>query len=331
MAYSSGGLIEAVDYNGFVGTSPSSTANTINTVWAVGNGQYGMGQTAIPQVASTNTVTATQWSSLINSLNSIRTHQTGSGSGIAAVTAGATINYLSTLSTAIAAGYTSAGTAAFASQGTTTTGATFSPNFTSANDIAAFTFTATRTVTFASADQARYFFNCGGQLNFVISSSTNGNATNRSADLVTLASTNFVSLPAFRALNNGGRSGTGGTVNTAATGVGYYGLTTTDQVLSKITSTTTAYTSDYIQLAVKSNGTQGTNGDKGTVITFTLTLYSGAQTAYAAPPANPPATGTTTNNTTTEDAINVTINHRIDVVYPETTNLSNSWGTVTIA
>lgn len=331
MAYSSGGLIEAADYNGFVGTSPSSTANTINTVWAVGNGRYGMGQTAVSQVASTNTVTATQWSSLINSLNSMRTHQTGSGSGISAVTAGATINYLSTLSTAISGGYTSAGTAAFASQGTTTTGTVYSPNFTGANDVVAYTFTATRTATFASADQARYFFNCGGQLNFVISSSTNGNATNRSGDLVTLASTNFVSLPAFRALTNGGRSGTGGTVNTAATSIGYYGLTTTDQVLSKITSTTTAYTGDYIQLAARSNGAIGSNGDKGTIITFTLTLYSGAQTTYAAPPANPPGTGTRTVNVTTEDAINVTINHRIDVVYPETTNLANSWGTVTIA
>ena len=52
MAYSSGGLIAAADYNGFVGTSPSSTANRINTVWAVGNGQYGYGQTAVGTVSA---------------------------------------------------------------------------------------------------------------------------------------------------------------------------------------------------------------------------------------------------------------------------------------
>jgi hypothetical protein len=84
-------------------------------------------------------------------------------------------------------------------------------------------------------------------------------------------------------------------------------------------------------LQVQSNGTQGTNGDKGTVITFTLTLYSAAQSTYPAPPANPPGTGTTTNNTTTEDAINITVNNRLDVVYPESSNLTNTWGTVTIA
>ena len=71
MAYSSGGLIAAADYNGFVGTSPSSTANTINTVWAVGNAQYGYGQTPIGTVSGAGLVTATQWASAVNTLNSI--------------------------------------------------------------------------------------------------------------------------------------------------------------------------------------------------------------------------------------------------------------------
>ena len=82
MTISSGGLIQATDYNTFVGTSPSATTNTINTVWAVGSGSAGYGQTALSQVSSAGTVTATQWASLINTLNSILTHQSGSGSGI---------------------------------------------------------------------------------------------------------------------------------------------------------------------------------------------------------------------------------------------------------
>lgn len=329
MTYASGGLIAATDYNGFVGTSPSSTANTINTVWAVGNGNAGYGQTALSQVSQAGNVTATQWASLINTLNSIRTHQTGSGSGLGAPTAGTLITYLSTLSSSISSGYSSRLTAN--TQGTTTTGSTYSPNFTAANGTGAQTFTITRTATFASADQARYFFNAGGQLNFVAIDATNNNGTSRSGDLITLAVTNFASYPAFKAASGGGRTGTGGTVVTNATNIGYYNLTTLDQTLVNITSTTSPYTGDYVQLAVKSNGAQGSNADVGTVVTFTMTLYSDAQSTFPAPPTwngvgNPPTT-----NTTTEDAIDITLSYRIDVVYPETTNLTNSWGTVTIA
>jgi hypothetical protein len=329
MTYASGGLIQATDYNGFVGTSPSSTANQINTVWAVGNGNAGYGQSALAQVSSAGTVTATQWASLINTLNSIYTHQSGTGTGLGAPTAGSLISYLSVLSGDITTQYTNR--LNFATQGTTTTGTLFSPPETVSNQQAAATFTITRTATFASADQARYFFNAGGQLNFVITGVTNNDLTSRSADMVTLAATNFGGLSAFRATTNGGRTGTGGTVNTAATSIGYYGLTTSAQTLSQITSTTTGYTSDTITLAASSNGVQGANGDTGTVITFTLTLFSAARPTLPAPPANPPATGTTTTNIVVNDSINVTVNHRIDVVYPETTNLSNTWGTVTIA
>ena len=138
MAYSQGGLIDAADYNGFIGTSPSSTANKLNTVWAVGNGNAGYGQTAIAQVSSAGLVTATQWATLINNLNSTLTHQSGSGSGISAVTSGSTINYLSTLSTNITTAYTNRSN--FTTQGTTTTGSVFSPNFTAVNQLAASTF-----------------------------------------------------------------------------------------------------------------------------------------------------------------------------------------------
>jgi hypothetical protein len=329
MTYASGGLIQATDYNGFVGTSPSSTANQINTVWAVGNGNAGYGQTALAQVSSASTVTAVQWASLINTLNSIYTHQSGVGTGLGAPTAGSLISYLSVLSGDITTQYTNCLTAA--TQGNTTTGTLFSPPETVSNQQAAATFTITRTVTFASADAARYFFNAGGQLNFVITSVTNNDGTTRSADMVTLAGTNFGGLSAFKATTNGGRTGTGGTVNTAATSIGYYGLTTTNQTLSQITSTTAGYTSDTINLSVKSNGVQGSNADVGTVITFTLTLTSAARPTLAAPPAwggigTPPVTNTVVN-----DSVNVTVNHRVDIVYPETTNLTNTWGTATVA
>jgi len=328
MSYAQGGLIQASDYATFLGTT-AANAGAINSIWSTGNGNCGYGQTALGAVSQGGLVTATQWASAVNTLNSIRTHQTGSGTGLSAPTAGTLITYLSAVSTSISSAYSARLTAA--SQGTTTNQANNADNKTSANDVAAQTFTITRTATFASADAARYFFNAGGQINFVIGSSTNGGGTTRGADLVTLASTNFVSYPAFKAASGGGRTGAGGTVNTNSTSIGYYNLTTSFQTLCKITSTTSPYTGDYIQLDVKSNGVQGANADVGTVVTFQLTLYSAAQSSYPAPPANPPATGSTTTNTTTEDAINITVNNYLAVVYPETTNLTSSWGTVTLA
>lgn len=324
MSYASGGLIEATDYNNFI-----NGTNQLNKVWSTGSGNSGYGQTAVSAVTAGTNVTATQWASLINTLNSALIHQSGSGSGISAVTAGSTINYLSTLATNVNNSYTNRTN--FNSQGSTTTGGTYNLACSSANGIAAQTFSVSRTVTFASADGARYFFNCGGQLNFVCGTATNNNSTSRSGDLVTLVNTNFISYPAFRQGSGGGRTGTGGTVNTNATNIGYYQLTTLDQTLCKITSTTTAYTGDYIQLAVKSNGVQGSNADVGTVITFTLTLYSGAQSAYSAPPAAGPGGTPPTNNTTTEDAIDVTVPYHIDIVQPETTNISGTWGPIVIA
>jgi hypothetical protein len=328
MSYAQGGLIQASDYNGFLGTT-AANAGAINSIWSTGNGNCGYGQTALPTVSPAGLVTATQWASAVNTLNSIRTHQSGSGTGIGAPTAGTLITYLSTFSGQIATAYTNK--LSFASQGTTTNQANNADNRTSANDVAAQQFTITRTATFASADAARYFFNAGGQINFVIGSSSNKGGTTRGADLVTLASTNFVSYSSFIAQSGGGRTGTGGTVNINATNLGYYQLTTNFQTLSKITSTTAPYTGDFIQLDVKSNGVQGSNADVGTIVTFQLTLYSAAQSTFPAPPANTPGTGSTTTNITTEDAINITVNNYLVVVYPETTNLTSSWGTVTLA
>lgn len=305
MTYSSGGLIQATDYNTF--------KDTLNAIWSTGTGNSGYGQTAVAAVTSAGTVTATQWSTLVNTMNSALAHQ-----GLTTFTPSPTLTtgQIVTYNAGIAANITQTNTTklSFGSQGTTSTGANNATALTAANGATAQTFTITRTATFASADQARYFFNAGGQINFVIGSATNNDATSRSGDIVTLTATNLASVLAFRQGSAGARTGTGGTLNTSTTTVGYYQLTTSFQTLCKITSTTASYTTDYVQLDVKSNGTQGANGDKGTVITFQLTIYSDVRTSPAF-----------------NQSINVTVNNRLDVVYPETTNLTNTWGSVTVA
>jgi hypothetical protein len=330
MTYSSGGLIQASDYNGLVGPATGASSGQLNYPWSTGSGSVGYGQTAVSQSASsTGTVTATQWSSLINTLNNLYLHQTGSSSGISAVTTGSTIAYLSSLSSSLTT--TASSSTSYTSQGSTTTGTVFSPNFSVASTQSAETWTFTRTITFGSGgDAARYFFNAGGQLNFVTTSASDASGTSRGSDLVTLISTNLGSISAIRQGSNSGRSGSGGTLNTNATTLGYYGLTTSDQTLVQITSTTSPYTSDYVKVAIRSNGTQGSYSDHGSVIYLDFTVYSNTRTALPTPSWGGVGTAPTVN-TSVNDALNTTWNHRIDVVYPETTYLSNTWGTVTIS
>ena len=93
MTYSSGGLIQASDFNNLNGASAGTQGGgaQLNPIWATGQGSYGYGQTAISNVAVSGSVAASDWATLINRLNSARTHQSGSGSGLSAPTAGTTV------------------------------------------------------------------------------------------------------------------------------------------------------------------------------------------------------------------------------------------------
>lgn len=329
MSYSQGGKIEAADYNTLIGSSPSSTTNTINTIWAVGSGSAGYGQTALSAVTATSVITATQWASLINTLNSIRTHQTGSGSGISAVTSGAKIDYLSTLTTAIASGYTDRQTAATRSTVSTGVGGSLSTAWSvsvanaggnppgGATSLTTLTRAFGARVAFASADQARYFFNAGGQLKLNCSGTQNASTTARTNEVIAMLG--FLGgVATFNGNTNGGRTGTGGTLNTNDTAKGYYTSTYNGNVtVVAITSTTTNYTTDTASITVSTTGTKGSNNDNGLNVDFWINLST--------------TSGTPAPQYGFDDSIGVNVVRTIDVTYPETTNLTNSWGTVTVS
>jgi hypothetical protein len=329
MAYSSGGLIEATDYNNFVGTSPSGTANRINTIWAVGSGDKGYGQTALSTVSAAGLVTATQWATVVNTLNSIKTHQDGSGTGIGAPTAGSLISYLATFSSSLGTAYDNRLTTA--TNGTDITGA--APAATTWNTATPTTQQITRTATFASADQARYFWNAGGKLVLTFSCvNTLGNA--KGADWLALLNTRFASI-VVGAATNGGRTGTGGTVSASDLTLGYWDCTTNNQSIVTLTSAsaTADYASNSIAVGIKTNGVQGANADVGTVFTFTIDLTDAAADTNTAPPGIPvySPVGTPPTQGAFNDGLNLAITTNITVRPPETTNLTSSWGTVTIA
>jgi len=326
MSYAQGGLIEAADYNNLIGTDPSSTVNRVNTVWAIGSGSAGYGQTAISQVSTGSIVTATQWATLINNLNSLRTHQSGSGSGISAVTAGSKIDYLSTLTTQIASGYTNR--LSFAANSAVVAGGSRSTAWTvtvaapggnppaGASSITSVTRGFGSRCTFASADQARYFFNAGGRLKLNLNGTQNASTSARTNEIISLLG--FAGgVATFGANTNGGRTGSGATVVTNDTAKGYWTSTFNSNVtLIDITSTTSNYTSDKIYVYVNCNGNQGSYNGNGANVDFwtVITSYSGGD-----------------NGTYSfDDSFGVNVNQTVDISFPSTTNLSNTWGAVTV-
>ena len=313
MAYSQGQTIAAADYNGLV----SSGASNIGNVWGAGRQTFGWGQNTslINTVSSATTITAAQWAGLVYNLNKAIGHIWGSGNQLAGggnigITAGATIAAFANVDTMTSNIATNR--LLFNASGTTVTGTNFTASQSYADSTTGKQTTITRVVTFASGgDAARYFFNAGGILRFFVSGVSN-NGTSRSTDYVTLFGTNLRGAN-VRAITNGGRVGTSGTENSTNTAAGYYALTSTDTTFANISSSSATYTynTSFVRLNVKSNGTQGSFGDQGSTITFTLVAQQPAQT-----------------NSNFNDAVDVTVTTRVDIIPPSTTFIGNVWGVI---
>jgi hypothetical protein len=330
MAYGSGNNIIALDYNTFAQGGASVTHGTanINTIWGTGSGDKGYGQsTTLSTVsATTDTVTDTQWSTMISRLNSILTHQAGSGSGISAPTAGATIAYLSSLSTSISTAYTNRATAA--TNATDVTGT--APSAYTWNTATPTTAQIIRTATWANADQARYFFNAGGKLVLTFSFvNTLGNT--KGADWLSLLNTKLASITIGGYTNV--RNGTGGTASATNAAIGYWNAGTSNNSMITLTSAsgTADYGSNSVAVGIKTNGVQGANGDVGTIMTFQIDLSDVAADTNTAP-SNPALPGgVAPSQGAFNDSLNVAITTNITIRPPETTNLTTSISNPVIA
>lgn len=324
MTYQQYGIIQAADYNNFVGENPTSTANTLNAVLAVGNGRSGLGQTAVSQVVANNSsfkVTYPQWNLLINNIQNIASHQ---GSTITPIT----VTYEGQLISAYMT-ETSPATAIFANnlntiytnrnntaaQGTFASYARQNPSSWSTQ------LTFTHTITFESGDKARYFFNAGGQLAFNFSHPTGSNMNNlwnnlaEACGTITLSAVNSGTQTIAGTVFNGvTRTGGTGAATTLATNTGYYALTSTNQVLFKDLATVgpSGYLSSYIELRARTNGTQGTNGDAGSIIT--ITTFWDAQ----------PNGGTSISTAGAGSTVTCIVRP------PSTSYLTSTWGTVNV-
>ena len=327
MTYSSGGLIEAADFNGFVSTGSPN----INNIWSTGSTDSGWGHSALSTVSIGGTVTATNWASLVNTLASMGS-QTGTAiTARTAPVAGNTIAVLAAVGTDITSCNTNrANAAAVGSTSTTWTGAA-AKTTTTGTGTNAWTITWTQTITFASADAARYFYNGGGRVYLTMNKSSTG--LDSDADwntfigkVGTISVTGIAGTKSLAGTSYTGTTrtgGSGGTQTTLSTTTGWYALTAgaAATTIFQLNDDLSVYTGDtVIVTAAKNLG--------ATTLTLTTTWNS---TARAGAGQNTQITGgTDTTSPFTAYGTAPTVLCRF--VPPSTTVLTTaSWGTPTVA
>jgi hypothetical protein len=326
MTYSAGGLIQATDFNGFVSTGSPN----INNIWGAGSTDSGWGQTALSTVSVGGTVTATNWASLVNTLASMGNQTATTITSRSAPTAGQTISVLAAVATDISSCNTNrANAAAVGSTSTTWTGAAAKTTGTGSGTNA-WTITWTQTVTFPSADQARYFFNAGGRVYLTMNKSSTG--TDNDADwntfigkVGTLSVTGIAASKSLAGTSYTGTTrtgGTGGTQTTLSTATGWYALTAgaAATTIFQLNDTVSPYTSDTVIVTAAKNA-------GATTLTLVTTWNSNAR-AGAGQSTNISG-GTDTASPFTAYGTAPTVLCRF--VPPATTYLTNSWGTPTVA
>jgi hypothetical protein len=310
MSYAQFGTISASDYNTLVGGNPVTSSGTLNTVWSTGGSTAGYGQTALANVTVGQTVAASEWANLVNKTACVASHQGTSISAVSAPVVGGTITYLSAIPTNLTTVYSPRLNAS--TQGTTVANtATYGSTWTTQIIF-------THTISFASGDAARYFFNAGGQLKVTCSHANNAaginlllnNLASNVGTVVMSAPSSGTASIASTTYNGITKIGGGGNAPTISTNSGYYAMTTSNANVFTQTASTgpSGYLATYIRVIAKSNGTQGSNSDAGSIITL-YTLWDEVPDGLTA------GTGSTTT---------------VTAVVPETTYLANSWGTITV-
>ena len=323
MTYSQGGLIQATDYNGFASTTASAN---INAVWGTATTAGGYGQGNIGTVSATDTVSATQWATLNNTISAAANHQ---GTAITSRTnpvSGNTISILANVNTDITSVNTSKNNAyAVGSQFTGWTGTTAKTTSTGSG-AAAWTLTFTHTVTFANTTALYSFFNAGGYVQFQFgktSTGTNedtawnafvGNGTANGV-VSTIIQTGAAAAKTIAGTSYTGttKSGGSGTPTTLATATGVYALTGTPATIYKQFDSGAAYAANYVQINASISGA---------VLTYTTTWFDDGTAVSAVITGGTAPTGATFGTAPTV----------LCTYYPpETTYLSNSWGTPSVA
>jgi hypothetical protein len=275
----------ATDYN--------TIQSNVSTVLGNGSGDSGYGQSvSSAQVARTNKITVAQWNALRNDLLKARNHQTNMDESGYLTTPSTTIRIkesdrlaYKTFSDTITSNRLITPPSSQASLTTLGTATRTSPWATEISH--------TATITFASNDQARYFFNSGSSIKF--SSSLTGISSgisllvNQSWQTL-LSNMGVISFSAYSTT----RSGSGTPQN-----IGFYNLSSTNQLIfTKLVEAGNQYTPNQYDLYARLSGDS---------IIFTPTWsYTSVGAGYSLEPADGTLTSLIQAYTATGPNVSVT-------------------------
>jgi hypothetical protein len=179
MGYVAGELIKDDEYNAFVASSSSPFG--YNHIAGTGSGNQGLGQTELGQVSAgaSNEIKAASWNSLLAGIDNIANHTNDSMTTRGQVTAGDTIKIksnvatdLATLSASVAGGCVNA---TALSESSELRSAAASGRFAGSHVVE-------HSVTFASGNNLRFFFNAGGKIRIKLTRTGNGGSSATSKD-----------------------------------------------------------------------------------------------------------------------------------------------------
>ena len=276
MAYAVGDTISNSDYNGLLNNTAANTPNAgvaargINYIAGTGAGEYGLGQTELTAVGTSDTITAAQWNSLFTFMNNIQNHTnitaltstTAAAAGDVIAIKAALETDLTALAAAVAGGSTSVTALTTSAALQTVTTAAEGWDSTATQEVS---------VTFNSANAMRWFFNGGGEVRITVGivAATEQGKDTAFKDLGTAIGNLDIGSQAST------RSGTGETLTTNGLALGFHDLTTSYQTILKLTSDNTNYTSNHVEIFAKLDAAVGT----ATVITVKMVATDAASDA----------------------------------------------------
>jgi hypothetical protein len=182
----------------------------------------------------------------------------------------------------------------------------------------------THTITWVSANAARYFFNAGGRIKWETSKTSTGTVADPEwNDLAnTLVGDIFITggnqTIVGTTYTGTTKSGGTGSPNTLLTTTGWYNLTTSDTLIYKQFADTAPYTGQFIQIQAKTAGS-------GSQLILTTTWTDPGGSPIGSTDAI--TGGTATSGITFGTAPSTVVTY----FPPSTAQLTNSWGTPTVA
>jgi hypothetical protein len=240
MTYAVGGLIESSDYNNLINIANPN----VNQIWSLGSGNSGYGQPALQSVANGELVYADTWLALIRAIQNSASHQgtTLTNFNNPSPLPGELISWEAVMNNNIAAIYNNRANSSLFGPTTVTT---------ATNSVISWTnsLTITFTCTWPSHNQARYYFNAGGQIGLNFSHPDTSSLINISfRRICSTLGTIWLSSPSsgtvlLQGVNYSGVTQIGGILSdsTISSNLGFYGLTTSNQQLVQHVDDFTGY------------------------------------------------------------------------------------------